>query len=131
MIGLDSNILVRYLVQDDPVQSPKTVQFIRHGVTIAEPGFVSVIALAETVWVLKRSYHFTDSEIANAVEAILKTDALRVEHAAEAFAAMAALKAGLGDFADALIGAINAQGGCPRTITFDRKASRLPGFELL
>lgn len=131
MIGLDSNILVRYLVQDDPVQSPKTAQVIRHEVTKAEPAFVSVVALAETVWVLERSYHFTASEIAGAVEEILKTDALHVEHAEEAFAAMAALKAGLGDFADALLGAINAQAGCPRTITFDRRALRLPGFELL
>lgn len=131
MIGLDSNILVRYLVQDDPVQSLKTADVIRRSLTKAEPGFVSVVALAETVWVLERSYHFTDSEVAAAVEEILKTDALHVEHAEEAFTAMASLKVGLGDFADALIGAINAQSGCSRTITFDRKALRLPGFELL
>lgn len=92
---------------------------------------MSVVALAETVWVLERSYHFTDSEVAAAVEEILRTDALLVEHAEEAFSAMAALNAGLGDFADALIGAINAEAGCSRTITFDRKALRLPGFELL
>jgi len=131
MIGLDTNILVRYLVQDDPVQSPKTTDFIRKTLTKANPGFVSAVALAETVWVLDRSYHFTDSEIAAAVEEILQTDALGVEHVAEAFIAMAALKTSHGDFADALIGAINTQAGCSRTITFDRKALRLPGFASL
>jgi predicted nucleic-acid-binding protein len=99
--------------------------------TKADPGFVSAVALAETVWVLERSYHFTDSEITAAVKEILHAEGLRVEHADEAFTAMALLKAGQGDFADALIGAINANAGCSRTLTFDRKALRLPGFEPL
>jgi len=130
MTGLDSNILVRYLVQDDPVQSPKTARFL-NGLTKADPGFVSAVALAETVWVLERSYHFTDSDITAAVKEILRAEGLRVEHADEAFTAMALLKAGQGDFADALIGAINTSTGCSRTLTFDRKALRLPGFEPL
>jgi len=130
MIGLDSNILVRYLVQDDPAQSPKAARFL-NGLTKADPGFVSAVALAETVWVLDRSYHFTDGEITATLEEILQTDGLRVEHADEAFTAMALLKAGQGDFADAIIGAINASAGCSRTLTFDRKALRLPGFEPL
>ena len=118
------------LVQDDPVQSPKRVRFL-NGFTEEDPGFVSTVALAETVWVLRRTYRFTYSEIADAVKEILLADGLRVEHETEAFAAMASLQAGQGDFADALLGAINANAGCSRTVTFDRKALRLPGFKTL
>jgi predicted nucleic-acid-binding protein len=131
MIGLDTNILIRHLVQDDPVQSPKATQLIERRLTEENPGFISVVALVETAWVLQRSYALADHEIAAAVERILQIENLVVENQPEVFAAMSALREGRGSFADALIGAINAHAGCSRTLTFDRKALRLPGFELL
>src|SRR5581483_2967371 len=128
MIGLDSNILVRYLTQDDPVQSHKATVLIERHLTEWAPGFVSVVALAETVWVLQRVYRISNEGIAIVIERMLGADALRVEHEAEVETALAALWEGHGDFADALIGAINAQSGCSRTFTLVRKALRLPGF---
>jgi predicted nucleic-acid-binding protein len=131
VIGLDTNILVRYLAQDDPVQSPKATELIERRLTGDDPGFVSVVTMVETVWVLDRAYGLADDEIAAAVERTLQADILVVENEQEVFSAMIALRAGRGSFADALIGALGARAGCSRTLSFDRKASRLPGFELV
>lgn len=131
MIGLDTNILVRYFAQDDPVQSHKATVVMEQHLTEQTPGFVSVVALAETTWVLERVYRLRKQEIAIVIERILGADALLVEHEAEVATALTALWEGRGSFADALVGAINAKVGCSRTVTFDRKALRLPGFELL
>jgi predicted nucleic-acid-binding protein len=130
MIGLDTNILVRYLAQDDPVQSAKATEIIEQTLTEENPGFISVVAIAETAWVLKRAYGFADDKIVAAIERTLQADMLVVEREKEVFAAVIALKDGLGSFADALIGALDASAGCSGTLTFDRKALRLPGFEL-
>ena len=130
MIGLDTNILVRYLAQDDPVQSPKAREILERRLTEKNPGFVSVVAMVETVWVLDRAYGLSSQEISGAVERMLQTDVLIVENEQEVFTAMVALKSGEGSFADALIGALYTRAGCARTLTFDHKARRLPGFEL-
>ena len=130
MIGLDTNILIRYLTQDDPVQSRKATEIIERRLSAAHPGFVSVVTMAEAVWVLDRAYGLTDQEIAAAVERILQVEVLRVENEQEVFAAMVALKQGRGAFADALIAELGAQAGCSHTLTFDKKALRLPGFKL-
>ena len=87
--------------------------------------------MVETVWVLDRAYGLADHAIAAAIERALRADVLVVESEQEVFAAMIALKGGHGSFADALIGAVGARAGCSHTMTFDRKASRLPGFKLL
>ena len=130
MIGLDTNILVRYLTQDDPIQSAKARDVIERRLTDENPGFVSIVAMAQTVWVLERAYELTSDEIVSAIERILQTDVLVVEDEQEVFTAMIALQKGQGAFADALIAALGAKSGCSRTLTFDRKALRLSGFEL-
>jgi len=94
MIGLDTNILVRYLAQDDPVQSPKAAELIERQLTEENPGFVSVVAMVKTVWVLDRAYGLADHAIAAAIERALRTDVLVVESEQEVFAAMIALKGG-------------------------------------
>ena len=131
MIGLDTNILVRYFAQDDLVQSPKATEIIERQLSEENPGFVSVVVMVETAWVLERAYGLTDQEIAAAIEAMLQTDVLMVEDEQDVFTAMTALKERSGAFADALIGALGAKAGCSRTLTFDREASRLPGFRLV
>src|SRR5262245_958376 len=130
MIGLDTNILLRYLTQDDPIQSVKARGVIERQLTHENPGFVSIVVMFETVWVLERAYELTTLEIVRAVERILQTDVLVVENEQEVFTALIALKKGQGSFADAVIAALGARRGCSRTLTFDRKALRLPGFEL-
>ena len=131
MIGVDTNVLVRYIAQDDPVQSPKATQLIEGALSLANPGFISIVAIVETSWVLKRAYRLSDPSLAAAIERVLQIDVLVVESEQEVFAAMIALKERRGSFADALIGALDAKAGCSLTVTFDEEALRLPGFELL
>jgi len=128
VIGLDSNVLVRHLVQDDAVQSRKATEFIERRLTPENPGFVSTVAIVELVWVLERAYGMPDVEIAAAVERLLQADSLVIESEQDVFTAMITLKEGLGSFADALIAAIGIRAGCLHTVTFDRKALRLHGF---
>jgi predicted nucleic-acid-binding protein len=130
MIGLDTNVLVRYLTQDDPIQSPKASEIIERRLTEENPGFVSIVAMVETVWVLERAFGLATRDIVRAVERVLQTDVLVVEAEQEVFTAMIALRGGQGSFADAVIAALGARMGCSYTLTFDRKAARLPGFEL-
>ena len=131
MIGLDTNILVRYLAQDDPIQSPRATDAIEFRLTGENPGFISIVAMVETVWVLDRANGLADDEIAAASELILQADTLVVESEQEVFTAMIALKEGSGSFADALIGALGVKAGCSCTLTFDKTALRLPGFQPL
>lgn len=131
MIGLDTNVLVRYIAQDDPAQSRRATELIERQLGPDNPGFVSLIVLVETSWVLKRAYRLSDSILAAAIERILQIDALVVQSEQDVFIAMIALKEGKGSFADALIGAIDARAGCSSTATFDKEAAKLPGFELL
>jgi predicted nucleic-acid-binding protein len=86
--------------------------------------------MVEIVWVLERAYGLTPHEIVGVVERMLQTDVLVVENEQKVFTAMIALKDGRGSFADAVIGALGARMGCSCTLTFDRKALRLPGFAL-
>lgn len=130
MIGLDTNILVRYITQDNFDQSAKATEIIEQRLTAANPGFVSVVTMAEIVWVLDRAYGLSDKEIAAAVERMLQVEVLLIENEQEVFAAMVALKRGQGAFADALIAELGAKAGCTHTSTFDRKALRLRGFTL-
>ena len=117
-------------MQDDPVQSPVATKLIERGLTEEEPGFVSVVAMAEIVWVLDRVYGLPDDKIADAVERILQADTLLVQNEQEVFTAMIVLRTGSGQFADALIGALSRWAGCKRTLTFDKGAARLSGFKL-
>jgi predicted nucleic-acid-binding protein len=130
MIGLDTNVVVRYLTQDDPIQSPKATEIIERRLTTENPGFVSIVAMVETVWVLNRAYGVPNHEIAAAVERILQTEVLVVENEQEVFTAMVAFKEGRGSFSDAIIAALGAKAGCSFTLTFDQKALRISGFEL-
>jgi len=131
MIGLDTNVLIRYLTQDDPLQSAKATEILERRLTPKMPGFVSVVAMVETVWVLDRAYGLTALEIATAVERLLQVEVLAIENEQEVFTAMVALRQGRGSFADALIAELGARAGCTRTLTFDQKALRLRSFELV
>jgi predicted nucleic-acid-binding protein len=129
MVGLDTNVLVRYLAQDDPVQSARATKLIERDLTPVNAGFISTVAMVETVWVLARSYRLDDQEIVAVIERMLQADSLVVDNEQEVFAAMIVLKEGRGSFADALIAALGAAAGCSHTLTFDRLALRTPGFE--
>lgn len=129
MIGLDTNILVRYLAQDDAAQSARATEILERRLTEENPGFVSIVTMVETVWVLDRAYGLGAEKIAAAVERILQTDVLVVENEQVVFTAMIAMRERQGSFADAVIAGLGARAGCRATITFDQKALRLAGFE--
>jgi predicted nucleic-acid-binding protein len=119
LIGLDTNVIVRYLAQDDKIQSTRATQIIEQRLSERNPGFISVVAIVETAWVLQRPYGVAAADIAAAIERILQADTLVVECEQAVFAAMTVLKEGRGSFADALVGALGAKAGCLHTSTFD------------
>ncbi len=131
MIGLDTNVLVRYLTQDDAAQSQQATELLERRLSEANPGFISLVAMAELVWVLDRAYQMAARQIAAAIERILQTEVFVIEKEQEVFAAMVVLRQGGGSFADALIAELGLQAGCSHTLTFDIKAARLPGFKLV
>jgi predicted nucleic-acid-binding protein len=131
MIGLDTNVLLRYLVQDDPAQSARATEVIERRLTKAEPGFLSLVCILEIVWVLGSLYKRSRGEIVGHIEMILAADTLEVQNEQEVYQAVIALRNGSGAFEDALIGALGAWRGCSATLTFDQDAAkRLNGFQL-
>jgi predicted nucleic-acid-binding protein len=131
MIGLDTNVLLRFLVEDDPVRSPRATEIIKRRLSEEEPGFVSLVTILEVVWVLKSLYKRSRQEIANDVEMILAADTLEVQNEQQVYHAVVALRNGTGTIEDALIGALGIWRGCSATLTFDEKAAqRLHGFAL-
>lgn len=130
MIGLDTNIVLRYLLQDDAVQSGKVNRLV-DGLSPDQPGFINVATVLELVWVLRSLFKLTPAEISTQVEQLLATDVFQVQNEQQVFEAAFALKRGFGEFEDALIGALNAWAGCSESVTFDRGASRLPYFRVL
>lgn len=131
MIGLDSNVVVRYLAQDDARQAAVATRLIERDLTEREPGFLSLPALAEVVWVMVRCYDADRATVAHVVERLLTVPQLRLQCAEQVWAALRAYVVGRMDFSDALIGALAAHAGCSRTVTFDLAASRAPGFAAL
>ena len=132
MIGLDTNVLLRYLVQDDPTQSPKASEVIERRLSKENPGFVSLVCVLEIVWILGSLYKRSRGQIADHVEMLLAADTLEVQNEQEVYQAVVALRNGSGTFQDALIGALGAWRGCSATVTFDQNAAkRLNGFQLI
>ena len=128
MIGLDTNILVRLLVRDDPDQTEQARLFIDSRCTAESPGFINCVVLAELVWVLDRVYRFPRQQVAAAVESLLTGRDRIVEYHDDVQAALAEYRSSNIDFIDAVIGRINLAHGCEATATFDRKAAKLKGF---
>jgi predicted nucleic-acid-binding protein len=131
MIGLDTNVVVRYLLNDDAVQSAAATHLIEERLKTEGPGYISLVTIAETAWLLSSFYGHSVNEIALVIEEILASDHLFVQNEREVFAAMIELKTGRASFPDALVGALGQWAGCAYTATFDRKASRLTGFRHL
>jgi len=131
MIGLDSNILVRLIVGDDPNQMRVAERFIAEHCTRKKPGFINLVVLCELVWTLDRMYRFSRADIANAISGILSNEILLIDDHEHVVGALGRFQKQGYDFADALIGLMNRGRGCETTITFDRKAAKLEGFRLL
>jgi predicted nucleic-acid-binding protein len=130
MIGLDTNVLVRYIMQDDAKQSPKATKLIE-SLTVDAPGFVSVVSLVELVWVLSSCYELTREQMAQALEVLLRTKEVVVDRADQVLQALRVFKARPADFADCLIERTAASAGCDKTMTFDVGAVKMAGMALV
>ncbi len=131
MKGLDTNVLVRYLVKDDKQQAEKASAYIHEAAASGENCFIGNIVLCELVWVLESAYDFGKQDISDVLEKILITKQFEIEQKDIVRQAIKDYSNGKGDLADYLIGRINHGHGCGRTATFDRSLRDMPIFELL
>ena len=129
MTAIDANVLVRYLVQDDPAQAALANDFMAE-LTSAKPGYVSVIVLVELYWVLHRAYKFERSRILDLMNMLVHADELEVEVSPTVTRAIQRAQAGA-DFADAVILEQGMRAGCTRMVTFDRRAAPMQEAVLL
>lgn len=130
MIGLDTNIIVRYIVKDDPIQSGLAVKFI-HSLSNDDPAFVSLVVVAELIWVLESVYGFNRSELVDVIESLLSSKELILENAGLVSQAVHLFRRGKADFSDYLIERSGRGRGCQHTLSFDQTAARYGGMRLL
>ena len=130
MIGLDTNVLVRYIMQDDAKQSAKATKLIE-SLDSDAPGYITMVSVVELYWVLTSCYELKGQQVAQALEAILRTKQFLVERADQVMRALRVFGEGNADFADCLIERSASGAGCERTVTFDVKASKHAGMTLI
>lgn len=130
MIGIDTNVLVRYIAQDDKVQSPRATAFIEKECGASAPGFVGLVVLAEVVWVSESLYDAARQEVSDIVRRILSIKQLVVQDAEIAWKALRLFESGKADFADCLVTCSALAAGCESVATFDKQAAQ-SGMRLL
>lgn len=131
MIALDTNVLARYVVRDEPRQTAAATRLIESACSAESPGVVTLVVVAELVWVLSRGYRYRRSQIAGVLRTMLSADDLRVERAELAWQALNLYERGEADFADYLIGLAGREQKAEVTCTFDRRAGSSALFRLL
>jgi len=131
MIGIDTNVLVHYIAQDDAVQSAQASDLIEQECSQEIPGFVGIVVLLQLVWVSESCYGATRTEIAEIVWRILSTRHLVVEEAELVWKALRLFESGEADFSDCVIERVADAAGCTRTLTFDRQAAATAGMTLV
>lgn len=130
MIALDTNVLVRYITQDDAQQSAQATALVE-GLSAAEPALVPLVVVVELVWVLESCYAAGKEAVITVLETVLHTRELQVEQAEVVWKALRQFSAQSADFADCVVAVCAQAAGCEHTVTFDRKAAKLPGMQLL
>ncbi len=130
MVGLDTNLLVRYITQDGD-EAPAVTQHLERECTADRPGFICLVVLCELVWVLRRAYKYDRESIAAIMERVLVTAEFEVERSALAWRALRAYRGGKADFSDYLIGSIAWEHEAAPVHTLDRKAAGSPDFQLV
>lgn len=128
MLGIDTNVLVRFLVRDDEAQFEKARKLIKREISAGRRVYVNQLVLMETEWVLRSRYAVTKSQIIEAISGLLGANDLQFETESDIEEALFIWKDTVADFADCLIGVKNRRAGCRATVSFDVKASKLPSF---
>lgn len=131
MKGLDTNVLIRYIVQDDPAQSAQATKLIEQDDDSEESIYINGIVLCEVVWVLESAYGYSREIIAKVIEQILKTRQFRIHEPDILWQSLSGYKNDGADFADHYISHLNHINGCEYTATFDKKAAKLKYFKLV
>ncbi|MFQ5742439.1 MAG: PIN domain-containing protein [Acidobacteriota bacterium] len=131
MIGLDTNVLVRYLTQDDPAQSKKATRILETEAAQGNSFFLTSIVMCELVWVLGEAYGYSRSETLTALERILRTAQFEFEDKDQLWQALVDYRGGKADFSDYLIGRLGKQSGCEKTLTFDKDLRNTRLFRVL
>lgn len=124
MIGLDTNVLVRYIVRDEAKQTAAATKLIESQCTEESPGFVSQLVLAELFWVLARGYGYSKPVLVQIFSKLLSAAELEIEEAADAWIALRMYESEPADLADYLIGRRALSAGCKTTFTFDKQAAK-------
>jgi predicted nucleic-acid-binding protein len=128
VIGLDTNILVRYLTKDDEQQWAQAFEIIEAG----EQCFIANIVICELIWVLRgKSYDFSKQEVSNTIEMMLQCAVFEWESRSLVYQALQHFKQGKADFSDYLIGAVARNYSCSKIVTYDRKLRDEKGFDVL
>lgn len=130
MIGLDTNVLIRYIMQDDLKQSSLATRLIESR-SIESRGFVPLVSVVELFWVMSSAYELDRGQLITALEGLLRTKELVVERAEIVWKALRIFQSANVDFADCLIERSAAAAGCEKTMTFDRGAAKSAGMALL
>ena len=130
MIGLDTNVLIRYLTQDDKKQATRANKLIDNELNSSNPGFITLISLVEIVWVLESCYSQTKKEVIEVLHSLLSTKQLVIEGADMAYLALKRYAVGNADYSDALITVISENQGCSSVVTFDKKGNSI-GMKVL
>lgn len=131
MKGVDTNVLVRYLVQDDKVQSQKATSFLENECSQTSPAFITGVVLCELVWVLESGYQYTRQQIATVLDYILRTRQFHIHEAEILRKALRGYQETQADFSDHYIVHLNREQGCIETVTFDKKAAKILNASLL
>lgn len=130
MIGIDTNVLVRYIAQDDPTQSKLATRLIETECSAATPGYISIVVMVELVWVSESCYGAERSDIAQIVQRLLSIRQLVVQDAEVVWKALRQFEGSKADFADCLIQQVALAAGCSSVMTFDKAAAKA-GMSLL
>ena len=131
MNGIDTNVLVRYLTDDEPVQSRRAAAWINTVATRGDRCFVSAIVLCELTWVLRGAYKVSKGDLLRTLDQVLATTQFVVGDKDVVRRAVAAYRTGRADFADYVIGTLHREAGCDRTVTFDRRLRGRAEFQIL
>lgn len=130
MIGLDTNVLVRYIMQDDVRQAASATRLIE-SLSADAPGFVPLVAVVELGWVLTSAYALDRGQLVQAFENLLRSREITIERAETVWKAIRLFRDSNADFADCLIERSAAAAGCARMMTFDRSAAKGCGMTLV
>ena len=128
MLGLDTNVLVRFLVRDHEAQFERARRLIKREIGAQEKVLISLLVLLETEWVLRSRYGRQKNQILDAISGLLDSAEVELEHEPTIEEALYLWKDSTADFADCLIGAHHRRLGCRATATFDARVVKLPGF---